>query len=267
MSVHLQAVEAAERRRLAIPKPVQQAAAVRDAVARAQRLATPDRPPLPGNAAGVERAIADYALQMQQAALTRTAAAQFADDAEQAYAEAVAGAVPGWIAGMGKEFQALTTAVGQAAEELPDDVRTDRITWTDTAVTTPFQRAEAAAVQLDQLVADRNTIARAGGHDGGQDNALYAIAYLPEPTVEEVMAGRWKELAPLLAEWRDLKHQPVARWVHLVRAEPITLSLATPGQVRERAEQVQAWRDAEVTRLHGGRLSSALSRVQRSLAA
>ena len=267
MSIHEQAVEAAQRRQLSIPEAVQRACAVRDAVDQAQRTPAPERPALPTDPASAAETIRSYALQLQQGELTRSAAVQFIGEAEQAYAAAVAAAVPDWIAAMGKEFQALVKALAKAAERLPQDVRTERINWRDSSVTAPYQRAEAAAVQLDQLVADRNTIARAGGHDGGQDNALYAIAYLPEPSVQDVMGGRWKALSPLLTEWRELKHQPVARWVHLVRAEPITLSLATPGQVRERAAQVQAWRDAEVTRLHGGTSTSALQRVQRTLAA
>lgn len=266
MSTYEPAVQAAERRGLTVPKEVRQAAAVLAAVAAIQGQVDPDRPALPTAPAAVRQAIAKHAEQIRQAEHERLAANQYADDARRNYNSAVAAAVPGWISGMEKEFQALIKAVTEAVAQLPAELRTDRVRWSDTAVSAPYQRAEAAAVQLDQLVADRTTIARAGGHDGGQDNALYTIAYLPAPSTDAVLAGRWKELGPLLSEWRDLKHHPVARWAHLVRSPEVTLGLATPDEVRLRAAQVQAWRDAEVTRLHGGSVGTALQRVQQSLA-
>ncbi|MER7174591.1 hypothetical protein [Streptomyces mesophilus] len=261
------AMRAVARRKLSIPAPVRQAAAVREALRHTIYKPIPERPGLPGKAADVEQVIRDHAQALHLHDLTHRAATQFSDEADLRYAAAVANAVPDWITGLQKEFTTLVGVITEAAAQLPAEVRADRVNWNDAAVSAPYQRAEGAAVQLDQLVSDRNDIARAGGHDGGTDNALYAIAHLPEPTAEAVMAGRWKELSPTLNQWRDLKRQPVARWVHLVRSPDVALSLATPGQVRERAATVQSWRDAEVTRLHGGSITSALHRVERSLAA
>ncbi|KWT62848.1 hypothetical protein ADL21_06285 [Streptomyces albus subsp. albus] len=133
--------------------------------------------------------------------------------------------------------------------------------------TTAYTKAEGAVAQLQQLVSDRADIVRVAGSDGGRDNALFAVAALPEPTVDAVMGQQWKGLAPTLSGWRDLAHQPVARWVYLVRQDALTLGLATPGQVRERAATMQAWRDGTLASHSGMTKAQAKANVTEVLAA
>lgn len=261
------AMRAVTRRKLPTPAPVRDAIAVREALHQTIHKPAPDRPDLPVKAGAVEQAIREHAQALHLHDLTHRAASQFSDEADLRYAAAVANAVPAWVDGLQKEFATLLAVITEAAGQLPDELQSQRINWNDTAVSAPYQRAEGASVQLDQLVSDRNDIARAAGHDGGRDNALFAIAQLPEPTAEAVMDQRWRELSPVVSTWRDLKQHAVARWVHLVRSPELTLNLATPGQVRDRAATVQAWRDAELARLHGGTWHGAQQRVQQSLAA
>jgi hypothetical protein len=241
------AIKAAERRKLPVPDAVQQSAAVREAVFETARLARPERPPLPETAAEVVDVIREYADRLKTLDLTRSAASRFEEEADDLFVRAVRDAVPAWIRGLEKEFGTLVGVVSKAAAKLPeslDQVDPRRMNWADPSHMAAYTKAEGAVVQLEQLIADRADIVRVAGGDGGRDNALFAVASLPEPTAERVVAGDWRQLSPAITQWRDLRHQPVARWVYLVRQQELTLSLATPGEVRQRAVQVERWRDA-----------------------
>ncbi|MEV5420280.1 hypothetical protein [Streptomyces albogriseolus] len=241
------AIKAAERRKLPVPDAVQEAAAVRDAVFRTVQQPDPERPALPETAAEVEQVIREYAATLQTLDLTRRAADRFQPEADDLFVRAVRGAVPAWIRGLEKEFTTLVGVVEKAAAKLPDaldQIDPRRMNWADPSHMAAYTKAEGAVVQLEQLIADRADIVRVAGGDGGRDNALFAVASLPEPSTERVVAGDWRQLSPAITQWRDLRQQPVARWVYLVRQEELTLSLATPGEVRQRAVQVERWRDA-----------------------
>lgn len=89
-------------------------------------------------------------------------------------------------------------------------------------------------------------MARAGDlqGEGGHDNELYAVAKLPEPTTLGVVQHLMRDhIGPELHQWRDLKHQPVSRWLQLVRSDHLTIELATPDEVRQRAAVKELWRE------------------------
>lgn len=238
------AVSAAERRKLPVPDAVYEARRIQQAVFDTGHKPDPERPALPDTAADTEEVIRRHAEALRLADVTRRAADLFRDEADLRYIQAARDAVPAWVAGLGKEFTTLVGVVRKAADKLPHDVSSERINWNNPVHTVAYGKAEGAVAQLEQLVSDRADIARAAGSDGGRDNALFAVAALPDPTVERVMSDDWRQLSPVIATWRDLSRQPVARWVHLVRQDELTLQLATPGEVRERSTQVERWRDA-----------------------
>ncbi|MES9523134.1 hypothetical protein [Streptomyces capoamus] len=243
----LKAVTAAERRKLPVPDAVRQAAAVQAAVADTARRPDPERPALPDDAASVQQVIRDHAAELQLLDVTRRAANRFREEADHRYVQAVRDAIPAWIGGLQKEYTTLVGVIAKAAAKLPealDQIDPRRMDWNNAAHSAAYTKAEGAAVQLEQLISDRADMVKVAGGDGGRDNALFAVAALPEPTTEQVMADDWKRLSPAIAQWRDLRQQPVARWVYLVRQQELSLSLATPGEVRQRAAQVERWRDA-----------------------
>ncbi|MFE6530032.1 hypothetical protein ACFVMA_13945 [Streptomyces rochei] len=263
------AIKAAERRKLPVPDAVQEAAAVRDAVFHTVHQPDPERPALPDTADQVERVIREYAATLQTLDLTRRAAGRFQDEADDLFMRAVRGAVPVWIRGLEKEFTTLVGVVSKAAAKLPealDQIDPRRMNWADPSHMAAYTKAEGAVVQLEQLIADRADIVRVAGGDGGRDNALFAVAALPEPTTERVMAQDWKQLSPTLTRWRELRDQPVARWVYLVRQQELTLSLATPGEVRQRSIQVERWREAGFARMSGLTAAGGQQAVQTYLA-
>ncbi|MDX3725316.1 hypothetical protein, partial [Streptomyces caniscabiei] len=55
-------------------------------------------------------------------------------------------------------------------------------------------------------------------------------------------------IAPEMHQWRDLKHQPVSRWLQLVRSQHLTIELATPDEVRQRAAVRDRWREGILVR-------------------
>ncbi|MGY3845272.1 hypothetical protein ACWV2X_08510 [Streptomyces hydrogenans] len=263
------AVTAAERRKLTVPADVREAKRVRAAVADTAHLPDPERPALPANAKDTAAVIQAHAEALRLADVTRRAASLFIEEADLRYIAATAAAVPGWIAGLQKEFTTLVGVVRQAAAKLPDDpalVDSSRLDWNNPIHSTAYTTAEGAVAQLEQLVSDRADISRVAGSDGGRDNALLAVAQMPEPTVERVMADEWRQLHPAITRWRDMRHQPVARWVYLVRQTELTLSLATPGEVRQRAGQVERWRDAGHAKRSGLTLAGGRAAAERYLA-
>ncbi|MGW2584510.1 hypothetical protein ACWCYZ_24825 [Streptomyces virginiae] len=264
------AVRAAERRKLPVPAEVYEARRLRTAVFEAARTPDPERPALPATAAEAAAVIQRHAEALRLADVTRRAADLFADEADQRFVDEARAAVPKWIAGLGKEFATLVGVVAKAAAKLPEDVSLidpKRLNWNDPAITTAYTRAEGAVVQLEQLVSDRAAIAGVAGSDGGKDNALFSVAALPDPTVQAVMDQGWQDLHPVIAQWRDLHQQPVARWVYLARQQALTLGLATPGQVRERAGCVQLWREATHARSAAQTLRGAHDLVTQVLSA
>lgn len=264
----LKAVTAAERRQLAVPAEVRAAAAVRGAVFQTVQQPEPERPALPDNPKDVERVIREHALELQAHDLAGRAANRFQEEADQRYTRAVVDCVPAWIQGLQKEFTTLVGVVTKAAAKLPDVTQLDpaRLNWNNPTYSAAYTKAEGATVQLEQLVSDRADIVKVAGGDGGRDNALYAVAALPDPTAERVMADDWKQLSPAIGQWRDLRHQLVARWVYLVRQNELTLSLATPGEVRQRSIQVERWRNAGHARRSGLTLNGGQAAVQQYLA-
>jgi hypothetical protein len=140
--------------------------------------------------------------------------------------------------------------------------------WNTPRITAAWEKAESAAHQLDQLVSDRQTMAKAVGGDGGRDNELYAVALLPEPSVDDVLGNLLRDqIGPFIREWKALKQQPVSRWLHLTRSPRVTLQLATPGEVTERAATMGRWHDA-ITAMHaGGTRRQAEAAVRAALAA
>lgn len=265
----LTAIKAAERRKLPVPDAVLDTAAVRGAVFQTIQQPDPDRPTLPEDATEVERVIREYAATLQTLDLTRRAASRFQEEADARFIEAIRAAVPAWIAGLQKEFATLVGVVAKAAEKLPESldlIDPRRMNWANPSHMAAYTKAEGAVVQLEQLVSDRADIVKVAGGDGGKDNALFAVAALPEPTTERVMAQDWRQLSPTLVRWRELRQQPVARWVYLVRQQELTLSLATPGEVRQRSIQVERWREAGFARMSGLTVAGGQQAVQTYLA-
>lgn len=241
------AVTAAERRKLPVPDAVYEAQRLRTAVFDTGQTPDPERPPLPDTAAEAAEVIRQHAEALRLADVTRRAANLFSEEADLRYIRATAEAVPAWVAGLQKEYATLVDVVTKAAAKLPAElalVDARRMNWNNPVHTVAYNKAEGAVSQLEQLVSDRADIAQVAGSDGGRDNALYAVAALPDPDAERVVAEDWKQLSPAIAQWRELRQQPVARWVYLVRQQELTLSLATPGEVRQRSTQVERWRDA-----------------------
>ncbi|MCX4780908.1 hypothetical protein [Streptomyces sp. NBC_01264] len=241
------AVRAAERRKLPVPEDVYEARRLQTAVLDTARTPDPERPALPATAAEAAAVIRQHAEELRLADVTRRAADLFTEEADQRFISATKDAVPKWIGGLVAEFTTLVGVVAKAAAKLPDDpslIEASRLDWNNPVHSTAYTKAEGAAALLEQLVNDRADIVSVAGGDGGRDNALFAVAHFPQPTVQAVMNGDWQSMAPVLHDWRDLRQQPVARWVYLVRQDQLTLSLATPGEVRERSSQVELWRNA-----------------------
>lgn len=263
------AVQAAERRKLPVPDEVREAQRLRAAIFQTVNKPDPERPELPYLAADAEDVIREHAEALRLADVTRRAAGLFTDEADQRYIGAARDAVPAWIGGLQKEFSTLVGVVTKAAAKLPESidlVDSSRLNWNDPVYATAYNKAEGAVAQLEQLIHDRGDIVRVAGSDGGRDNALFAVAHFPDPTVERVMADDWRQLHPTLEQWRELRQQPVARWVYLVRQSELTLSLATPGEVRQRSAQVERWRNAGHAKRSALTLNGGHAAAQRYLA-
>ncbi|MBP2581641.1 hypothetical protein J3A78_002119 [Streptomyces sp. PvR006] len=263
------AVTAAERRKLPVPDEVREAQLIRAAVFDTAHLPDPERPALPDTAAETAAVIQAHAEALRLADVTRRAANLFAEEADERYVTAARAAVPAWIDGLQKEFTTLVGVVTKAAAKLPESIAhvdSSRLNWNNPVHATAYNKAEGAVAQLEQLIHDRADIVKVAGGDGGRDNALFAVAHFPDPTIERVMANDWRQLHPVLSTWRELKSQPVARWVYLVRQGEMTLSLATPGEVRERSGQVERWRDAGHARMSAQSLNGGRAAVTHYLA-
>lgn len=130
-------------------------------------------------------------------------------------------------------------------KKLPALLDPQHLDLRDPAVSAPWETASAAAVKLDQLVSDRQIMARAVGQDLGRDAELYAVAEISEPSNDDVFGHKLRDqVGPALREWRDLRQQPVSRWLYLARSPHFTLQLATPGEVEARQNVMDRWHDA-----------------------
>lgn len=242
------AVRAAQHRGLPIPQEIRDAEAMWDVVVKAAQTNVGDRPDhttIPGTPEELAEMIEERAHRHLMAEAHRYVSSDFRAPVASRFNALVKEQVPGWITALVPEFNTLVKALTTQEKKLPANLDKQRLDWNDPAVTAPWEKAESAAIQLDQLVADRQTLAKAVGGDGGRDNELYAVAKLPEPTLDDVFNNVMRdEIGPAVAQWRELRGQPIARWLFLARSPHIELTLATPGEVRERAKNMQLWREA-----------------------
>ncbi|WP_275559612.1 hypothetical protein [Streptomyces sp. 5-6(2022)] len=265
------AVKAAERRRLTVPPEVYAAASMYDVVVQAGHEQHPQRPTrddIPATPEELRQLIVQRAEAARHAESMRKVATDFEGPVASRFNQLVRDLVPGWIRALQPEFLTLTKALAAQSKKLPAELRVNMLDWNDPKVCAAWEKAESAAHQLDQLVRDRQDMAKAVGGDGGRDNELYAVALLPEPTEEAVFADRLRdEIGPVIREWKELHGQPVSRWLHLARAECVTLQLAVPDEVTARAAAMAKWKDALYARHEAYGRNAAVSAVRSVLAA
>ncbi|MEV7032723.1 hypothetical protein AB0N99_21220 [Streptomyces sp. NPDC093272] len=243
------AVKAAERRGLPVPQQIHDTAAMVAVVLDAAHMKGPARPGIddvPDTPEELRALIEQAAHQQRIAAAHHQVANDYLEPLSRKFNALVRAQVKPWILGLQPEFNGLIKGAKAVAKVLPADLDRNRVDWNDSAVTTPWTRAEGIAFQLDQIVNDRKALAQAGElrGEGGKDNELYAVAQLPKPTREAVVNHVMRDgIAPDIHRWRELKHEPVLRWIHLVRSPHLTIGLATPDEVRTRAAARDHWRD------------------------
>lgn len=244
------AVTSAERRQLPVPQEIYDTAAMVDVALKAAHMRAPERatlddiPATPGELAAL---IEERAHQQRIAASHQEIGTTFLEPIARKFNALVRDQVPGWISALQPEFNGLVKQLRTQSKKLPANLDTRWLDWNDPAVTGPWEKAEGIAFQLDQIVNDRKTIAMAGdlAGEGGKDNELYAVARLPVPTEQGVVDHLMRDhIAPELQQWRDLKQQPVSRWLQLVRSQHLSIELATPDEVRQRAAVRGKWIDA-----------------------
>lgn len=249
-----QAVKSAERRELPVPQEIYDTAAMVDVVLRAAHMQPPERPTIddiPATPDELAAIIAERAHQHRIALAHQAVGTDYLEPIAGKFNRIVREQVPGWIRALQPEFNGLVKQLRTLAKKLPDNISRDRLDWNSPAVSTPWTRAEGIAFQLDQIVNDRKVMAQAGGltGEGGKDNELYAVAELPEPTEQGVIDYVMRDhISPEIQQWRELKHSPVPRWIHLARSQHLTIQLATPDEVRARAARRDEWVDAIATR-------------------
>lgn len=244
------AVKSAERRQLPVPQQIYDTAAMVDVAVKAAHMRAPERPTLddvPATPEQLAALIEERAHQFRIAAAHREVGTDFLEPIARKFNALVRDQVPPWIRALQPEFSGLIKQLRTQSKKLPANLDTKWLDWNNPAVTGPWEKAEGIAFQLDQIVNDRKTIAAAGGlaGEGGKDNELYAVAKLPVPTEQGVVDHLMRDhIAPELHQWRDLKQQPVSRWLALARSEHLTIELATPDEVRERAAVRGKWVEA-----------------------
>lgn len=242
------AVEAARRRKLPVPSGIDDTAAMWQVVMDASHMQAPDRPKrddVPATADELRAMIETRAHQHRIAEAHRQVAGDYREPIARRYNQLVRDQVPGWIRGLQPDFLALVKALGTQEKKLPALLDKQHINWNDPKITAAWEKAESAAHQLDQLVSDRQIMARAVGQDLGRDSQLFAVAAIDEPSDDDVFAHKLRdEVGPALREWRDLRQQPVSRWLYLARSPHFTLQLATPGEVEARQKVMDRWHEA-----------------------
>jgi hypothetical protein len=243
------AVAAAERRKLPVPQAIYDTAAMWQVVMDAAHKRVPDRPgrdDVPATADELAALIEERAHQHRIAAALRYVSADFKEPISRKYNQLVRDQVPGWIAGLQPDFLALTKKLATQEKKLPANLDRRHLDWRDPKVTGPWEMAESAAIALDQLVADRQIMARAASQDLGRDAELWAIAKLAKTPDEDAVFGHQlrDHVGPAIREVKELRHQPVSRWLYLARSPHLELSLATPGEVEQRQAVMGRWHDA-----------------------
>lgn len=266
-----QAVTAAERRRLPVPEPIHEAARMWQTVMDAAHMEPPERPTrdtLPATVAELRTAIEARAHAHRIAAAHRDVAADYMEPVARRYNQLVRDQVPGWILALQPQFTTLVKALQQQAKKLPEQLDVQQLDWDNPKIAAAWEKAESASHQLDQLIADRQRMARAVGGDLGRDAELHAVAKLPTPSMDAVLGNHMRDhVGPAIRQWRDLKGQPVSRWLYLARSPHFELQLATPGEVEQRAAALQRWYDAIAAMQAAGTRNAAVAGVQRALAA
>lgn len=242
------AVEAARRRKLDIPQTITDTAAMWQIVTDAGHMRIEDKPgrdDIPDTAEELRQLIEDRAHAHRIAEAHRQVAGDYREPIARKYNQLVRDHAPGWIRSLQPDFLALTKVLAKQEKKLPTLLDPHHLDMRDPTISAPWQAAEAAAIQLDQLVSDRQIMARATGQDIGKDAELFAVARIEEPSSEDVFAHKLRDhVGPARREWQALRHQPVSRWLYLARSPHLELSLATPGEVTERQAVMDRWHKA-----------------------
>ncbi|ANJ07151.1 hypothetical protein [Streptomyces parvulus] len=243
------AVKVAERRKLPVPQAIYDTAGMWQVVMDAAHARVPDKPgrdDVPATAEELAALIEERAHQHRIAAALRYVSADFKEPISSRYNQLVREHVPGWIAGLQTDFLALTKKLTAQEKKLPANLDRERLDWRDPKVTGPWEMAESAAIALDQLVADRQIMARAANQDLGRDADLWAVAKLAkEPDNDAVFGHQLRDhVGPAIREVKELRHQPVSRWLYLARSPHLELSLAAPREVKQRQQVMDRWHDA-----------------------
>jgi hypothetical protein len=243
------AVEAARRRKLPVPQDIDDTAAMWQVVMDASHMQPPGKPTrddVPATADELRALIEEQAHQQRIAAAHRETAGAWREPIARKYNQLVRERVPGWISGLQPDFLALVKVLAKQEKKLPALLDAHHIDLRDPAISAPWETASAAAVKLDQLVADRQILARAAAQDLGRDAQLWAVAKLAKaPENADVFGHKLRdEVGPALREWSDLRHKPIARWLLLARTPHLELELATPGEVEQRQATMDRWHEA-----------------------
>lgn len=207
--------------------------------------ARPQRDDVPATADELRALIEEQAHAHRIAEAHRRVAGDWREPIARKYSALVAEQVDGWIRALQTDFLTLTKVLAKQEKKLPAQLDQRHIDLRDPAISAPWETASNAAVKLDQLVADRQILSRAAGQDLGRDAELWAVAKIDEPSSQDVFAHKLRdEVGPAIREWKELRHQPIARWLHLARSPHFTLQLATPGEVEQRQATMDRWHEA-----------------------
>lgn len=243
------AVAVARRREgLTVPAEVDQVAGMWQVAVDASHMKTPERPTvgdIPATAEELRALIADRAHAHRVALAHQQVGTDFLEPIARRYNALVRDQIDGWIRALQPDFLALVKVLAKQEKKLPANLDRQHIDLRDPRISAPWETASNAVVRLDQLVSDRQILARASGQDLGRDAELFAVAEIQEPSSEDVFAHKLRDqVGPALREWRDLKQQPIARWLYLTRSPHFTLQLATPGEVTQRQQVMERWQQA-----------------------
>ncbi|MGW3663718.1 hypothetical protein [Streptomyces sp. NPDC005141] len=242
------AVAVARRRDLGVPAEVDQVAGMWQVAVDASHMKTPERPTvddIPATAGELRTLIADRAHAHRIALAHNQIGTDFLEPIARKYNALARDQVDGWIRALQPDFLALIKVLAKQEKKLPELLDRQHIDLRDPKISAPWETASNAAVKLDQLVSDRQILARASGQDLGRDAELWAVAEIAEPSSADVFAHKLREeVGPALREWRDLKSTPIARWLYLTRSPHFTLQLATPGEVTQRQQVMERWQQA-----------------------
>jgi hypothetical protein len=243
------AVDTARRRNLPVPPAIDDTAAMWQVVTDAGHMRADDRPTrddLPATAAELRAMIEDHAHRQRIADSHRAIVEHYREPIARKYNQLVRDQVDGWIRGLQPDFLALTKVLAKQEKKLPPLLDQQHLDMRRPEISAPWEAASRVAIQLDQLVSDRQILTRAVGQGLGPYSELFAVAKLAkDPSDEDVFAHKLRDdVGPALREWKELARQPVSRWLYLARSPHLTLQLATPGEVEQRQQVMDRWRDA-----------------------